>query len=336
MFHVEGMHCAACVHLIEEALCEFPEVRTASANLAARTVTVSGSFGEETAEELARRLEVPLRPHGYSLSVQPVSLPVRWTDFKFAVPIAFLFLAFFVLLQKAGIVNLIGTGDVSYGTVVIIGIVASLSTCMAVVGGLVLSLSATYAKEERSTAAPQVFFHVGRLIGFFVLGGAIGLLGTAFTLSPIASFTLGVLIGIVLLILGVNLLDVVHVTRRFQFTMPRFISSHVREISRANHTLTPFLAGVVTFFLPCGFTQSMQLYTLGTGGFLPGALTMFVYALGTLPVLAFISVTSVKFHESRYAGVFFKTAGLIVIAFALMNIVNSFVVIGAIEPVFRF
>ena len=35
-------------------------------------------------------------------------------------------------------------------------------------------------------------------------------------------------------------------------------------------------------------------------------------------------------------GVFFKSAGLIVIMFALFNLINSFVIIGFINPVFNF
>ncbi|MBP6911491.1 sulfite exporter TauE/SafE family protein [Patescibacteria group bacterium] len=49
--------------------------------------------------------------------------------------------------------------------------------------------------------------------------------------------------------------------------------------------------GIGTFFLPCGFTQSMQVYTLSTGSFLAGGLTMLSFALGTLPMLLLLSVT---------------------------------------------
>ena len=101
-------------------------------------------------------------------------------------------------------------------------------------------------------------------------------------------------------------------------------------------SIAALLVGVATFFLPCGFTQSMQLYTLTTGSFLTGGLTMFAFALGTLPVLALISFSSFSIQKSSKAGVFFKTAGLIVIMFALFNLINSLVVIGVIPPVFNF
>ena len=96
----------------------------------------------------------------------------KWGDFKIAVPIALGFAVLFVVLQKMGIVNLVSAGNVTYGTAFVIGIIASLSTCMAVVGGLVLSMSATFAKEG-DKVRPQLMFHGGRIASFFILGGVI-------------------------------------------------------------------------------------------------------------------------------------------------------------------
>jgi sulfite exporter TauE/SafE len=63
---------------------------------------------------------------------------------------------------------------------------------------------------------------------------------------------------------------------------------------------------------------------------------MFVFALGTLPVLSLISFSSFSIQNSSKAGIFFKSAGLIVILFAIFNIINSLVAIGWIAPVFNF
>jgi len=180
----------------------------------------------------------------------------------------------------------------------------------------------------------KFFIHI--FLAVFVFGGVIGLIGSAFTLSVGASFVLGIIIGLVMLILGINLLDVFHFTKRFQPAMPKFLSKHALGVSKLNHAATPFLVGIVTFFLPCGFTQSMQIYTLSTGNFLSGGLTMLIFALGTLPVLALISFSSFNVKNSSKSGVFFKSAGLIVIMFALFNIINSLVVIGMIPPIFNF
>ncbi len=334
-FHVHGMHCSACVLMTESELGDLPHITHVKSSLKRHSVEVMGDFGDKTPEQIAEELTIPLKPHGYTVSVEKQIKENKWSDFKIAIPIALGFAILFVVLQKMGIVNLVNAGNVTYGTAFVIGIIASLSTCMAVVGGLVLSMSATFAKEG-DKVRPQLMFHAGRIVSFFILGGVIGAIGAAFTLSASATFVLSLIIGIVMLILGINLLDTFHWTKKFQLSMPKFIAKHAHDVSKLNHTLTPLFVGVATFFLPCGFTQSMQLYTLTTGNFFTGGLTMLAFALGTLPVLALISFSSFSIQKSSKAGVFFKTAGLIVIMFAVFNLINSLVVIGVIPPVFNF
>ncbi len=329
------MHCTACTLLTEGELMSVEGVSRAKSSLTTHTVEVCGDFGDKTREEICRELSQRLEKHGYALSLEKQHSEKNWSEFTVAIPVALLFAVLFVLLQKLGIVNIINTSNVSYGTAFLIGVVASLSTCMAVVGGLVLSMSATFAREG-DRVRPQVLFHAGRLASFFILGGVIGTLGSAFTLGSTGVFALGMLVGVVMLILGINLLDVFPAFKRFQFSMPKFFGRHALGISELNHWLTPLLVGVATFFLPCGFTQAMQLYSLTTGSFLAGGLTMFSFALGTLPVLALIGFSSFSIKNNAKAGVFFKSAGLIVILFALFNIINSLVVIGLISPVFNF
>src|SRR3989339_125846 len=331
-FHINGMHCNACEILTETELNEHPKVSTVKSSLKSQTVDIYGDFGNMSHNEIVKELSGLLSKH--TLSTEKQKNKVNWQEFSIALPIALGFIFLFILMQKLGIVNLVSTNDVSYTTAFVVGIIASLSTCMAVVGGLLLSMSATFAKEG-DKIRPQVLFHLGRIISFFILGGAIGALGSAFQLGPITNFIIGIIIGLVMFVLGLNLLDIFHWTKRLQPSMPKFLSQKALNVTKLNHTLTPALVGIITFFLPCGFTQSMQIYTLSTGSFLSGGLTMLSFALGSFPMLALISFSSFSIHNNAKKGIFFKSAGLIVILFAIFNLINTFVGIGWIAPIFN-
>lgn len=333
-FHVQGMHCKSCIALTEGELMDLPEVTHAESSLKTHTVDVTGEFGGRTPNEIASYLTEPLTRHGYSLHLEKQAHQVRWADFTYAIPVAAVFIGLFIVLQKLGIVNLAGTGEMTYTTAFVIGLVASVSTCMAVVGGLVLSMSASYAKEGQGVR-PQILFHIGRLVSFFVLGGVIGAVGSAFQLGGTGTFVLSFIVAVILLILGLNLLDVFPWTKKLLPTLPASFSKRVTRFKGANNILTPLLIGAATFILPCGFTQSMQLYSLTTGRFLEGALTMTIFALGTLPVLALLSFSSLSIKKMQ-TGVFYKTAGLVVIFFGLFNLVNSLVAAGLIPSLFSF
>ena len=221
-FHIHGMHCKACIFLTESELTDLPEVTSAKSNLDTHTVELTGDFGDRSPEAIALVLTDILSKHGYTVSVERESKNVKWVDFKVAIPIAIAFAVLFFILQKIGLVNLVGGGNITYGTAFVIGLIASVSTCMAVVGGLVLSMSATFAKEG-DKVRPQLMFHAGRIVSFFILGGIIGALGAVFTLNTTGTFALSLLIGSVMLILGINLLDVFPWAKKLQPSMPKFI-----------------------------------------------------------------------------------------------------------------
>ncbi len=333
-FHVSGMHCKACTVLIEDTFTDLPHIENAQVSLVNERVSVTGTF-DGSPEEIAQELSELLREHGYTLSVGKSTDTANWADFAYAVPVAMVLIAGFLLLQKVGLTSLITSSNVSYGTAFLIGLIASVSSCLAIVGGLVLSLSANSAKEGGTWRTP-VLFHLGRLGGFFLLGGLVGVIGSALHLSLMANVVLSSVVALVMFILGVNLLDVFHVTKRLQLTLPARFSRNLMQGSRHDHYLAPLLIGIGTFFLPCGFTQSMQLYALSTGSFVQGSLTMLVFALGTLPMLALLSFGALNIAHKPWKGIFFKTAGIIVIALALLNLTNALATAGIIQPLFNF
>ena len=167
-FHVDGLHCQSCILLTQNELKEMPQITNVQTSLKTNSIQVTGDFGDKSEAELLPELSEILKPLGYTLSLNPTIKPVSWSDFAIAIPVALTFIFGFILLQKLGIVNLVNTSEVTYGTAFFVGLIASVSTCMAVVGGLVLSLSANFAKEGDKTK-PQILFHIGRLVSFFLL-----------------------------------------------------------------------------------------------------------------------------------------------------------------------
>ena len=105
-FHVHGMHCNACVLMIESELGNMPNITHVKSSLSNHSVEVIGDFGNKTPEQIAAELTIPLKSHGYIVSVEKQVHDKKWSDFKIAVPIALCFAVLFVMLQKMGIVIL--------------------------------------------------------------------------------------------------------------------------------------------------------------------------------------------------------------------------------------
>lgn len=333
-FHVKGTHCASCKILIEDVLKDQDFIKDVQVDLKKEIVEIETN-SEQSPEELVEILTSKIKPNGYTLSVEKNSSPIPgigeedviWK----AIPIGLVFLVLFFILQKSGILNLGIGGQTTPITSFVIGLIASVSSCLAIVGGLVLSLSAKIEQDEDRSSVKKTFilFHAGRLISFALLGGILGLIGEAIGISFVFSSILGLIASAVMIILGLNLIGVI---KKNKLTLPSNIFSFFRKVEHA--TLSPIIVGVGTFFLPCGFTQSMQVAALGSGSFMSGLLIMFLFALGTLPVLALLSFGSASFANSKHAPLFFKVSGVVVIGLGLFAFLAGLAGLGIINPLF--
>lgn len=329
IFHVSGTHCTSCKILIEDALNEQTIVRNARVNLKNETVEVE-TDSEENPEELARILTSTIQANGYTLSVEKSTKVLQETDTIWkALPIGLGVLVLFFLLQRSGILNLGLGGQTTPITSFIIGLIASVSSCLAIVGGLVLSLSAKISQDDVSDTKTFTLFHAGRIVSFAVLGGLLGVVGGVVGINFTLTALLGILASVVMVLLGLNL---VGVFAKNKLSLPSNVFNFFRKIE--HKTLTPLILGFATFFLPCGFTQSMQVSALSSGSFVSGMLIMLAFALGTLPMLLLLSFGSASFAHSKYAPLFFKSAGVVVIGLGLFALLAGLAGLGVINPLF--
>ncbi len=329
------MHCRSCEMLIEGELLKLPGVNKAvvSHNHGTAEIQYKGNLDDEV-------IVKAIHAAGYSIGVdeKPVfsKNPKDYRELAIAV---FIVLVLFFIAKAVGLTNLnfASSGNLrSLPIVFLIGLTAGVSTCMAMVGGLILGASARFAeKHPKATPLqkfkPHLFFNAGRIISYTVLGAAIGYLGSFLQLSSSFLGLLLIGVGMVMLLLGAQLIEIFPILRGFSFTLPkslgRFLGVKERSEREYSHRNAVF-AGGMTFFLPCGFTQAIQLYAISTGSPLVGALTLGTFALGTAPGLLGIGgLTSVV--KGAAAKLFFKSAGVIVIALALLNISNGFNLSGS-------
>jgi sulfite exporter TauE/SafE/copper chaperone CopZ len=329
-FHVSGTHCASCKIFIEDTLNEQIGIDHANVNLKHETVSFDTTL-DDSQHRLAEILTEKIKHNGYSLSVdkkvrERKDNGVIWQ----ALPIGLAFIALFFIVQKSGILNFGLGGTVTPVTSFIIGLVASVSSCLAIVGGLVLSLSATVSQDKISDVKPMMLFHGGRLISFAILGGVLGAIGSAIGISFTLTAILGILASVIMIVLGLNL---VGLFEKNVIALPSGLFGFFRKVE--HKTIAPFLVGVGTFFLPCGFTQAMQVAALSSGSFLSGLLIMTAFALGTLPMLALLSFGSASFAQSKHAPLFFKSAGVVVIGLGAFALLAGLAGLGVIDPLFN-
>ncbi|HEY3546220.1 MAG TPA: sulfite exporter TauE/SafE family protein [Propionicimonas sp.] len=334
---VKGMTCRACEVRVTKALTKVPGVTGVSVS-ARRGIARVRTTTQVPRGRLARAIEKA----GYQLGQDDSAWLTRdravWRDVAVAVGVlAVLALA----LRATGLTNLadrVGglTGSGSLAVVVLLGVAAGLSTCMALVGGLVLGVSASHAEQHpeaspRERLRPHLLFNLGRVVGFAVLGSLIGLLGSAFTLSGPMLAVLMLVVSSVMAMVGLRL---THISPRASqagtFALPPRLASalHLDSADGRYSDARTALLGAGTFLLPCGFTQAVQIYAMSTGSPLRAGAIMGLFAVGTLPgILGIGGITAAV--KGAFATRFFRFAGVAVLAFAAINISGA---LGVLAP----
>lgn len=326
---IRGMHCASCEILIGESLKKVPGVSM---------VKVDQKKGEaeihyRNEQPSGKQIRQAIQDAGYDVGKKE-KLPWISTnigDYKDLIKAGVILTVVYLLAKWSGLFSLSIDSQNSGGVAValLVGLVAGVSTCMALVGGLVLSLSARHAELHPEATSfqkfrPHIFFNIGRIVGYAVLGGLIGLIGAVFSPSANILGFLTLFVGGVMVFFGLKLIEIFPVLKDKSITLP----SGIARIFGLNKEVTQYspkssmVMGALTFFLPCGFTQAMQLYAVSTGSFWSGMAIMGLFAVGTAPGLLGVGgLTSV--FKGQKARIFFMTAGLAVIILGWFNIANG-------------
>lgn len=330
---IRGMHCQSCEVLITEELEALPDVKKAHVSFKTKTATL---FGKSLPPQAV--IERAVKTAGYEIGYDEEPLLNKDKQVYKDAGIGLIVVAILLLLfSQLGLGNAanINMSGASVGLVALmIGLTAGFSTCMALIGGLVLGVSSRHA-EKHPTASPMqkfrphLFFNLGRMVAFIVLGALIGAAGAAFQLRGSLLGLITMAVAVVMLLLGLQLTELFP---RFKgrLVLPSNIGKLIgikKHGNREYSHIDSFLLGAATFFLPCGFTQAMQLFAVSTGNAVSGAIIMGAFAIGTAPGLLSIGgLTSVV--KGVFAQRFFRVVGVTVVAMSLINFTNGYNLLG--------
>ena len=178
------MHCRSCEILLEKNIARVQGVAKVRVNHKTGIATVTYTNTPPTITDI----ETVVQESGYSLGTDSQKPWFSHDQADYAELIlagAFLF-SLYIILNTLGLLNIdlaVGSAP-SRGMVMLVGVVASVSTCMALVGGLILGISARHAELHPEATVlqkfrPHLFFNLGRLLSYALLGGVIGLIGSA-------------------------------------------------------------------------------------------------------------------------------------------------------------
>lgn len=295
---VYEMTCTSCEARVEKALKKIEGVEEAKASF-------EGQFAEVVYDDEvcnASKIKGAVKNAGYSTEAS--------NDYKFMGILIVVAAIVLLGMKTSGFDMEDKLNNASYAVLFVVGILTSIH-CVGMCGGIMLSQTLSRESKTKFDAIePALLYNIGRVVSYTVLGGIIGALGSVFSLSITAKAMLQIFAGVFMIMMGFNMAGF-KAFRKFQIRLPH------AACKAKNSSGSPFVVGLLNGLMPCGPLQTMQLFALGTGSATKGALSMFMFSIGTVPLmLTFGAVSGIL--SKGYTKKILKFSGMLIIFLGLV------------------
>ncbi len=309
---IENMTCAHCETTLERALAGISGIKNVKASYSKGQVLVDYDTEEIKLAEIISLIE------GKHYHVKKEKTYNRSKGFVNLAGIALIILALYNLAGYIGILDVfkkfpIAQEGMGYSVIFIIGLLTS-AHCISMCGGICLSQCGRgtdfSSKSRYSTMLPSFKYNIGRVISYTVIGGLVGAIGSVVSFSGGMKGSIQIVTGILMVIVGLNMLNLFPGLKRLTPRMPKVFAKKIyKENDSSNSSL---YVGLLNGLMPCGPLQAMQIYALSTGDPIKGAVSMFLFSIGTFPLMFGLGAVSSLLNK-KFANKLTKVSAVLVL-----------------------
>ncbi len=271
---IDGIYCDDCKKKISTALLKNNNISKIKIKNSIATIECTSKLKNEDIIKIINDLDYFTKEEYIKEDEREINSKIKLYEFLI---IASLLILVYIIIYKIfgyNIFNVIPTIDnsITYGMLFMTGILTSIH-CISMCGAI--NLIAIY--NDKNSIKKPIAYNLGRLISYTFLGGCVGLVGKMIQINETISGIIIIIASIIMFLMALKMLGIIDF-------------KHICLKKKNIKTNNPFIIGLLNGFMPCGPLQAMQVYALSTGSFLKGALSMFLFCLGTVPLMLSIGI----------------------------------------------
>lgn len=307
---IDGMHCSHCESVIKNNLLSINNIKDVSFYNYIACITYSGYLSK-------KNIIKTINDSGYITSNEYISNNINELKdniklYEFILISLCIVILFFILYKIFGynIFNVIPEIDssVSYSMLFVIGLLTSIH-CISMCGAINL----VSAVGGKNSIKRPLLYNVGRVLSYTIIGGVVGLLGGVIYFNYTISGIIILISAIIMFLMALNMLGILKIKSvRFKYKL---------------RNKNPFIIGLCNGLMPCGPLQAMQVYALSTGSFISGAFSMFMFGIGTVPLMFFTGFL-VNVLNSKWKVIINKIASVLILLLSFVMISRGISTLG--------
>lgn len=299
---IDGIHCDHCKKKISEALLKNKNISKVEIENNIAIIDCNEKLKNKDIIKIINDLDYFTREEYISDNENKYKQRIKLYEFLIIVVVLLLINYLIYKIFGYNIFNVIPTIDsnITYGMLFITGILTSIH-CISMCGAI--NLIAIYS--DKNNIKKPIFYNLGRLISYTLLGGIVGSLGGILELNNTFKGIIIIIASCFMFAMALKMLGII------DFHFKCFKSK--KKIKTNNS----FFIGILNGFMPCGPLQAMQVYALSTGSFFKGAFSMFLFCLGTIPLMLFIGILF-NILKGKWKIIFNKIASVLILILSLV------------------
>ncbi len=349
---IRNMTCVNCENIIERELSPVTGIEQVKASYSSGAVTITfdeNIIGLDEIERLLEKADYFVKKEEPLLEpTKTMQAPVKTgntigagkTDYTDIIAVLIIMFAVYMIANRFGLLNIFNSFPIAkegmgYGMLFIIGVLTSVH-CVAMCGGICLSQCVPknqpegYQPSRFETIKPSLLYNLGRVISYTVIGGIVGAVGSVVSFSGTMKGIVQLAAGVFMVIMGLNMLNLFPGLRKFNPRMPKIFA---KKIYAKRMSSSPLYVGILNGLMPCGPLQAMQLYALSTGSPVKGAVAMFLFSVGTFPLMFLFGALS-SFMNKKFSGKLMKVSAVLVVVLGMFMFSNGISLSGFRFPTF--
>lgn len=284
---IDGIHCSHCESKITKELLKNKKIKEVKIKKNIAHITYKGNLKSKEIINAIKAIDYFTKEEYISDDLKKIDTNINLKEF---ITILISILVIVLAIKKLfgfNILNIIPTIDssITYGMLIVTGLLTSIH-CISMCGAI--NLMAVVDENAKPSLKKPLLYNIGRVISYTLIGAIVGLIGNIISINDTVNGTIILIAASMMFLMALNMLGITN------FKLPKLFKTKTPK-----NTNNAFVIGLLNGFMPCGPLQAMQMYALSTGNALTGALSMFLFAIGTVPLMLCVGVIFNIFKGKR-------------------------------------
>lgn len=312
---IDGIHCVHCENKIKKELLKNRKIKKVDIKNNIAYISYDGNLENKEIIDSITKIDYITKDEYISHNLNDLNTKIKFREF---IIISCLVLLIVLLINKIfgfNIFNIIPKIDnsITYGMLLVTGLLTSIH-CISMCGAI--NLMATYNDDNKISIKKPILYNLGRVISYTFIGGIVGAIGSVISINESINGIIIILAAILMLLMSLNMLGII------KFKLPKLFKFKIRTKQRSS-----FVIGLLNGLMPCGPLQAMQVYALSTGSFIAGLLSMFLFSVGTVPLMLCVGVIFNLFKGKKRI-LLNKIASVLILILSLVMLNRGFNTLG--------